>query len=509
MSDSEAPTRIPSIDPKADKAERGAVSTKLSSTTDAPQRPKPKQFSHSFWDPQIAHLRALYFKITAMSIVLLVFVVWACLPVYWGSLWKAPVLTRNLRAWVIDRDGQALGNAVAGAIMNTTTSGINQTLGWQKMDPSAFPTDEDVALGVVEERAWVAVVIAQGATAKLAAARQNGDSSYDPTSLITLYYSQARNEVAAGIYLPMTQTLLTKTLFQFNAVSTAQYLAGIAGNQTAINLLARAPQTISGPVYFALNNLRPYTAQVATAVTLVGFIYVIILSFFVTMSGAGAREVIAPYLTTASLIKLRLIIPIILYLPLSLIYSMISLPFKLPFGAKYSYAGGFFLFWVLNYAGMLSLGLATEFALTLLTQRFVAFFLIPFIVVNVSVSVLPHELQPWFYKYGYGFPVFNLGQAVRTIIFNTKNHLGRNFAVLIAWTILSLITVPLMIYVTRQREIREEQARRLPDEREEEIREDQRRVDFGAGTTAQFTPGEERRVEAAERLDRGEKPLVA
>ncbi|KAG8751570.1 hypothetical protein FRC14_007767 [Serendipita sp. 396] len=508
MSDSEAPTRIPSIDGKQDKAERG-VTTKVTPNMDNAQRQRPKQFSHSFWDPKIAHLRALYFKITAMSIVLLIIVVWACLPVYWGSLWKAPVLTRNLRAWVIDRDGQALGNAVAGAIMNTTTSGIKQTLGWQKLDASMFPTNDDVALGVVDERAWVAVVIAEGATAKLAAARANGDATYDPTSLISVYYSQARNEVASGIYLPLTQTLLIKTLFQFNAQSTAQYLAGIAGNQTAIQLLARAPQTISTPAYFTLFNLRPYTAQVATAVTLVGFIYVIILSFFVTMSGAGAREVIAPYLTTASLIKLRLIMPIILYFPLSLIYSMISLPFKLPFGAKYTYAGGFFLFWVLNYVGMLSLGLATEFALTLLTQRFVAFFLIPFIVINVSVSVLPHELQPWFYKYGYGFPVFNLGQAVRTIIFNTKNHLGRNFGVLIAWAVLSLITVPIIIYVTRQREIREEQAKTLPDEREEEIREEQRRIDFGAGTTAQLSPSEERRVEEAERQDRGEKPLVA
>ena len=238
------------------------------------------------------------------------------------------------------------------------------------------------------------MLVNEGATDKLAAARATGDSSYDPTSAVSVYYSQARNEVASGIYLPITQTLLTRLLFQYNAQSTAQYLGSIASNQTALGLITRAPQTISTPMYFTLHNLRPYSAQVATAVTLVGFIYVIILGFFTTMSGAGAREVIAPYLTTSSLIKLRIFMPMILYFPISLLYAMISLPFKLPFGAKYSYAGGFFLFWVLIYVGMLALGLATEFALTLLTQRFVAFFLIPFIVANVSVSVLPNELQP-------------------------------------------------------------------------------------------------------------------
>jgi len=100
---------------------------------------------------------------------------------------------------------------------------------------------------------------------------------------------------------------------------------------------------------------------------------------------------------------------------------------------------------------MLALGLATEAALTVLTTRFVAFFLIPFIVINVSVTVIPNDIQPWvsislffwnhinnvlqFYKYGLGFPVANMSQAVRTIIFNTKNHLGLNFGVLLAWTV--------------------------------------------------------------------------
>jgi hypothetical protein len=44
---------------------------------------------------------------------------------------------------------------------------------------------------------------------------------------------------------------------------------------------------------------------------------------------------------------------------------------------------------------MIALGLATEFALTVLTPRFVSFFLIPFIVINVSVCVVPNEIQPW------------------------------------------------------------------------------------------------------------------
>ena len=54
----------------------------------------------------------------------------------------------------------------------------------------------------------------------------------------------------------------------------------------------------------------------------------------------------------------------------------------------------------------------------------------------------------------------------------------------------------------RRKEIRDEAASALPDEREEEIREKQRRLDFGVGTTAQITPTRERNVEEAEQLDR-------
>lgn len=53
----------------------------------------------------------------------------------------------------------------------------------------------------------------------------------------------------------------------------------------------------------------------------------------------------------SSYLKLRIIMPLILYVPISLIYSMISLPFRLPFDGKYSYAGGFFLFWFLIFVG--------------------------------------------------------------------------------------------------------------------------------------------------------------
>lgn len=89
-----------------------------------------------------------------------------------------------------------------------------------------------------------------------------------------------------------------------------------------------------------------------------------------------ARGIISPFLRFSSYARIRLFVPLVLYIPVSFSYAMVSLPFKLTFGAKYSYAGGFFLFWVFVYLGMAGLGLATEAMITFLTPRFIAYFLV-------------------------------------------------------------------------------------------------------------------------------------
>lgn len=75
------------------------------------------------------------------------------------------------------------------------------------------------------------------------------------------------------------------------------------------------------------------------------------------------------------------------------------------------------------------------------------------------MASVPIALQPSFYRYGYGFPVFNLAEAIRTIIFNTKNKLGLNAGVLLAWVALSMVTVPLFTWIVRRKDEQEEKKR--------------------------------------------------
>ncbi|KIR35936.1 endoplasmic reticulum protein [Cryptococcus deuterogattii MMRL2647] len=298
------------------------------------------------------------------------------------------------------------------------------------------------------------IVINAGVSDALLSARENGNSSWNGLSVIDVYYAQARQETAINSYLiPFIQQALSQLSFEYNTQSAATYLQDNVNNATALSLVAQAPTTITNAVWFSMNNLRPYNQPVAQAITLVGLIYMLIFSFIMTMTNNAVREIIAPFLTTRSYIMYRLVSPLCLYFPVSFFFAMINLPFKVDFDAHYTYAGGFFLWWFALFLGMAAVGLSTEAAITVLGPKFMAFFLVPLIIVNVSVVSLPHELQPWIYRYGVAMPFYNCSHIVRTIIFNTKNEIGQNMGILVAWVVVNFITISIGTWLFRRRSV--------------------------------------------------------
>lgn len=75
--------------------------------------------------------------------------------------------------------------------------------------------------------------------------------------------------------------------------------------------------------------------------------------------------------------------------PQTVVFALLSLFFKVPFDRKFGHAG-FFIYWMLSWAGMLALGLALEAMVTLLTPRFIPFFLVLWIIGGYL------RLLPWF-----------------------------------------------------------------------------------------------------------------
>ncbi|KAJ7649067.1 hypothetical protein DFH06DRAFT_1421515, partial [Mycena polygramma] len=353
---------------------------------------------------------------------LLAVVIFAVFSIYWGSVWSTP--NHTLPGWIVDFDGGLVGQAISGSL-----SGIDPgTVGvaWQVVPGSQFPEGiSQLQNAIVQEKTWYVVTINSGASANLAAAVSTSDASYDPSTAISLIGNEARNEY---IYNPWLEFILV----EFITIS--------------------LPQLGVQPIFYTVDNLRPFDVPVASAVTFVGLIYLLILSFFIVNVSAAAREAsgLEQRLTLGSLVRVRIATSFAAYFFIGLFYTLLSRAFQLPFDRQFGRAG-FVIFWMLNWLGMLACGLALEAMITLLGVRGVPFFLMLWIISNVSVAVFPLQVLPRVYRYGYGFIFYNFSRAVRSIVFNTKNDVGLNFGVIIAWVSLSCITLPFFQWLMHRR----------------------------------------------------------
>ncbi|KAH8831899.1 hypothetical protein DL96DRAFT_1589364, partial [Flagelloscypha sp. PMI_526] len=143
------------------------------------------------------------------------------------------------------------------------------------------------------------------------------------------------------------------------------------------------------------------------------------------------------HLTLRSAITVRFVTSIVAYFWLSVnAFFLQPILSGLPMERQFA----FLIFWMLELGSECSpCGLALESMVGLMTIRFIPFFLLLWIMVNVSVCFFPIEVLP---------------TGTRTIIFGTYNRLGLNFGVLIVWTIISCITLPLFQLIARKRAIR-------------------------------------------------------
>lgn len=107
------------------------------------------------------------------------------------------------------------------------------------------------------------------------------------------------------------------------------------------------------------------------------------------MAHSTARTFVEPFLTYRSYIRVRIFIPLAVYLPLSLSYAMVSLPFKLPFDAKCVLSFSFFSLHCLSPALLLSSLSLTCLSLFSSPRSFIS---LPWLQKSNNFLILPFSL---------------------------------------------------------------------------------------------------------------------
>lgn len=187
-------------------------------------------------------------------------------------------------------------------------------------------------------------------------------------------------------------------------------------------------------------------------------------TFYVGLGTKQAFDPLAPKLTLGSEVLVRMLLPLLGYFWISLMYSLVSLAFLVDFTRKYG-KGGFPLYWCHNFVTMSSLGVWMELVLLSLGPMVFPFFLLFWVILNVSVAFLDIADIDHFYSYGFILPVWNSVDAAKSIWFGTKNHLGQNFAVNIAWLLVGITGVALT--TVHKRRMAEKQEIQKEEEKKE------------------------------------------
>jgi hypothetical protein len=396
----------------------------------------------------------------------------ACLCLFWGALFRQNQNIHNLEILVVDFDGQAPYADMTPFVGPFVTKAIQQLIevdgapGYTFYQPEHYDNNSlKVRESVYDFQAWGAIVINPNATALLEAAVREGNSSYDPMGACQIIYNSARDQTTTSSYVIPSMTVLQKRVVSDFGRAWITHLLSRNISVTDMNL-ATSPQAISPGIEFTVYDLRPFGPPIATPAVSIGLIYLIIISFFsftfflpIHMKYLSPKG--HPPLKFSQLIVWRYIATVASYFFLSLVYSLVSLAFLMPMDRSSSShiwptrnpnaygRATFVVYWMGNWVGMTAFGLASENMAMLLGTPWTALWLIFWVISNVATGFYALELAPGFYRWGYAWPMHNIVQLTRSVLFDLHPRVGLNFGVLFGWCVVDTLFFPLCCYYMR------------------------------------------------------------
>ncbi|KAI1351853.1 hypothetical protein F5Y01DRAFT_314351 [Xylaria sp. FL0043] len=354
----------------------------------------------------------------------------AALSIFWAVFCNTQNNLRNLEVHVVDFDSQVapynkvealVGPVITNLARRIHSSSLPQSLGyrivalseyqyspWPCAGPSINGTPGRRSSSIRTRHALLHAVL-------------NGDSLYDPTGAVQYIVQYARQESTTNNYIvPQLQVLMSQFVTQFGAAWSKMLLTNSSFSSL---VMAQASAAVSPGIVPLKIDIRPFEPSTATPAVTMGLVYLIVVSFF----------------SFSFLLLVHNVATVVLYLFISLAYSLVCVTFGVPLwqpsgsapeattNATAHGAVSFIIFWQVNFLGMMALGLASENAM----------------ITNISTAFYTIELAPAFFRWGRGWPLQHVVQASRQIIFDLKSEIVLNFGVLMAWAVINTALFPI------------------------------------------------------------------
>ncbi|KAI9372363.1 hypothetical protein BJX61DRAFT_451920 [Aspergillus egyptiacus] len=375
-------------------------------------------------------LKDFLIPVTAIGILLQLLIL-ANMSYLYGSAYRNAYRYSTMKVLYVDYDEAAVGQSVNLAYEQMKGPRL-PTL--QQRSPQEYPTERDVEQAVCKEGYWGAIYASRNASVRLAAALSSPQTAqaYDNSQALAYIWSGSRypsyaqavsaalgqlTQAAVTIY---KQTNLTSSLPTLDLSN--QYIA-----QTALDPIT--PRSI---------DLHPMNQGSRFYYNTVSMVMPVLIQFFfiLALNGISMAKNIFGSLPFTQHTLLRFALSLIHTFIAALVMTGYIWAFREDWPVS---AAQFALSWMAIWLTMQVHFLFIHFVLCLIPMPAAPFFVLIWVILNVSSTLAPFELSPGFYRWGYALPAHSLYDILLDIWTSGCNpHLYRSLPILWAEWVVAL-----------------------------------------------------------------------
>ena len=420
------------------------------------------QSGFSFFNERLSGQR----KALAIKTLLIYALMGSCIlgvfSIYWGSSYQRTTRFKNLRMLVVIEDDQnvnGLDPYIGNAMRETVSTPEAKELGfWDIQNTTAFQelaaknghdTWAEVQRQVHHQRYWASIYVKPNATLNLQSAIVDGDTGYNVSyNSVVSFYETGRDMLAMIQYVIPNLQAVGDMFTQRQSQIIAALLDGMDTSTVFASMDLVRVATSSLEVSYV--DARPVTDDVLMAPLQVGLIYMIIVTFFgFNFFGDVHREVIKSGVKKWHLLIYRVTASICSFFFISLFFSLVTLAFQVDFTVAFG-KSGFLVYWMTTFITMCAVGSMNEMVAMICVMTYpplLGFWLLFWVISNIAATFSPIALCPEFYRYTYAMPIHAAYEINKVIFFDTyKGAMGRNFAILIIWAVLTTTGMALVFF---------------------------------------------------------------
>jgi hypothetical protein len=350
----------------------------------------------------------------------------------YGTAFNDTQRMKALKILLVDYDDGIVGQSVKAAYSQLASPSFPTIIEHSSTD---FPTTNNIREAVCKGHYWGAIYANPNASSRLSAALASPEAAqtYQNSGALAYIWNGGRYPSYAQVISSSLQILVQGTRGAYNAMN------GTAAMSTANTTDANIAQVLFDPIAASSIDIKPTNQGVRFYYNTVSMVMVILPQFFFIMAlnGISAENNIFGSLSLRKNIALRLGLSISFTFIASLCMTGYIWAFREDWGVT---SGQFSLTWMALWLVMHLNFFIIDSATAVIPIKFMSFFILTWVIMNVSSTLGPFELSPGWYRIGYALPAYELYQVLLDIWTDSCNPtLYRSLPILFSWWLVGIV----------------------------------------------------------------------